>query len=74
MKQFAKEQGLTYAEFGFVHGNKEVIGTLRHVAEQVKIMGNVAKVEVKEAVEKRNAAAGGKPRVANGNGIHSKEH
>ena len=74
VKEFAKEQGLTYAEFGFVHGNQEVIGTLRHVAEQMKIMGKVAKVEVKEAVEKRNAAAEPKPRVANGNGIHLKEH
>ncbi|PPQ70486.1 hypothetical protein CVT26_013993 [Gymnopilus dilepis] len=57
VKQFAKEEGLTYAEFGFIDGNHEVLGTLRHVAEQVKIMGKVAKVEAKEAVEKRIKAS-----------------
>ncbi|KAF9042226.1 delta 8-sphingoloid desaturase protein [Panaeolus papilionaceus] len=45
VKQFAKEEGLEYAEYGFLHGNKEVIGVLRHVAEQVKIMGKVAESE-----------------------------
>ncbi|KAF9481010.1 delta 8-sphingolipid desaturase [Pholiota conissans] len=54
VKEFAKEQGLVYAEFGFVDGNKQVIGTLRGVAEQVKIMRKVVKVEVEEAVGKRN--------------------
>jgi delta8-fatty-acid desaturase len=54
VKEFAKEQGLTYAEFGFVQGNRDVIGTLRAVADQVKIMGEVCREEVKEAVEKRN--------------------
>ncbi|KAF7784649.1 hypothetical protein Agabi119p4_814 [Agaricus bisporus var. burnettii] len=57
VKEFAKEQGLTYAEFGFVDGNKEVLGVLRGVAEQVKLMGKVAKAEAKEAVEKKIAAA-----------------
>jgi delta8-fatty-acid desaturase len=74
VKQFAKEQGLTYAEFGFVHGNQEVLGTLQHVAEQVRIMGKVAKSEAREAVEKRNMAADVKLRAPNGNGVHLKEH
>ncbi|KAG6912017.1 hypothetical protein DXG01_000265 [Tephrocybe rancida] len=55
VKEFAQEQGLTYAEFGFVSGNAEVIGVLRGVAEQVKLMGKVANVEVTEAIEKRLA-------------------
>jgi len=41
---------LSYAEFGFLEGNAEVISTLRSVAEQVKILGHVAKKEVQEAV------------------------
>ncbi|KAF9535401.1 delta 8-sphingoloid desaturase protein [Crepidotus variabilis] len=73
VKQFAKEEGLTYAEFGFVEGNGEVISTLRHVAEQVKIMGKVAKEEVREAVEKRNMAVKANlKRASNGHGL--KEH
>ncbi|KAF9559143.1 delta 8-sphingoloid desaturase protein [Agrocybe pediades] len=53
VKQFAKDEGLAYSEFGFVEGNYEVLGTLRHVANQVKIIGRVAKAEVDEALEKR---------------------
>ncbi|KDR84917.1 hypothetical protein GALMADRAFT_233386 [Galerina marginata CBS 339.88] len=56
VKRFAKEEGLVYAEFGFVEGNREVIGTLRAVAEQVRIMGRVASAEVEEAVEKKMKA------------------
>lgn len=55
VKEFAQEQGLTYAEFGFVDGNAEVIGVLKGVAEQVKLMSKVANVEVQEAIEKRLA-------------------
>lgn len=55
VKEFAQEQGLTYAEFGFVDGNAEVIGVLKGVAEQVKLMGKVAKVEIQEAIAKRSA-------------------
>jgi len=53
VKEYAKEQGLVYAEFGFVHGNGEVIGVLRGVAEQVKVVGMVAREEAREAVEKK---------------------
>ena len=53
VKEFAKEQDLGYAEFGFLDGNSEVLGVLKGVADQVKIMTNVARVEVKEAIEQR---------------------
>lgn len=60
VKQFAKEEGLTYAEFGFVDGNHQVLDTLRHVADQVKIMGTVARVEANEAIEKKMQATDAK--------------
>ncbi|PFH50815.1 hypothetical protein AMATHDRAFT_47622 [Amanita thiersii Skay4041] len=59
VKEFAKEQGLEYAEFGFVHGNKEILGVLRDVAQQVKLIGKVAAIEAQEAVEKKLAASEG---------------
>jgi delta8-fatty-acid desaturase len=52
VKEFAKERGLVYAEFGFREGNGEVIGVLRGVAEQVAIMGRVADTEVREKLVK----------------------
>lgn len=52
VKEFAKERGLVYNEFGFVDGNRDVINTLRAVAEQVAIMGRVAEAEVREKMEK----------------------
>lgn len=48
VKDFAKEQGLEYAEFGFVEGNEEVRGVLRQVAHQAKIVGMVADAHVRE--------------------------
>ncbi len=50
VKDFAKEQGLEYAEFGFVSGNGEVCSTLKGVADQLKIMDMVASAEIKEAL------------------------
>jgi sphingolipid 8-(E)-desaturase len=61
VKEFAKQEGLTYAEFGFVDGNQEVIGVLKNVAEQVKILREVAKTEVKEALSKKMAACDATP-------------
>ena len=52
VKEYCDEQGLKYAEFGFVEGNKDVLGVLKNVADQVKIVGKVADAEVVEAVEK----------------------
>lgn len=66
VKEFAAAEGLTYAEFGFVDGNQEVIGTLRHVAEQVKILSKVANAEVKGAMEKNNGG------TSDSNGIYFK--
>lgn len=48
VKEFAKEQGLEYAEFGFVAGNEEVRGVLKQVADQVKIVGMVADAHIQE--------------------------
>jgi delta8-fatty-acid desaturase len=53
VKQFAEEQGLEYAEFGFLEGNAEVRGVLRGVAEQVKIIGMVAEGEIQNALTKK---------------------
>jgi sphingolipid 8-(E)-desaturase len=73
IKEFCKEEGLTYAEFGFVKGNKEVIGVLREVAgmvkdigQQIKLVADVASVEAREAVNKKIAQ---KERNCNGNGV-----
>lgn len=54
VKQFAAEQGLEYAEFGFVQGNAEVRSVLKSVADQVKIVGMVAESEVREAMAKKH--------------------
>ena len=51
VKQFAKEQGLEYAEFGFFDGNGEVRGVLRSVAEQVRVIHRVAEGEVQGAIK-----------------------
>ncbi|KAJ7601218.1 delta 8-sphingoloid desaturase protein [Mycena floridula] len=56
VKQFAKEEGLRYAEFGFVRGNQDVLGVLRSVAQQVQLMKDVVQVEVRQAVEKKISA------------------
>ncbi|KAF5364938.1 hypothetical protein D9758_008084 [Tetrapyrgos nigripes] len=73
VKEFSKEEGLTYAEYGFVKGNQEVIGVLREVAgmvkdfgQQVKLVAEVASVEAEEAVNKKIAQ---KEISYNGNGV-----
>lgn len=52
VKEFAKEQGLEYAEFGFIQGNGEVLTVLKEVAQQARIVQMVASEEVKHALEK----------------------
>jgi len=52
VKEFAKERGLVYAEFGFREGNGAVVGVLRGVAEQIAIVGRVADAEVREKLAK----------------------
>ncbi|CAF0873204.1 unnamed protein product [Adineta ricciae] len=41
VKQFADEVGLTYHVYGFVHGNAKVLGVLKDVAMQIKLMRDV---------------------------------
>ena len=53
VKQFAKEQGLVYAEFGFIKGNGDVLNVLKAVADQVRIVGAVADKEISEAIVKK---------------------
>ncbi|KAJ7783716.1 delta 8-sphingoloid desaturase protein [Mycena maculata] len=53
VKEFAKEQGLVYAEFGWISGNQDVLSVLKNVADQVKLIGTVASAEAKEAVDKK---------------------
>jgi delta8-fatty-acid desaturase len=50
VKQFAEEQGLEYAEFGFLEGNGQVRDTLRGVANQLRILKTVADSEIQEAI------------------------
>ena len=51
VKEFAREQGLEYAEFGFIEGNQEVRGVLKSVAQQAKVVGMVAGAHVQGAVD-----------------------
>lgn len=53
VKEFAKEQGLEYAEFGFLEGNGEVRDTLRGVADQLKIIKLVADSEIHDAMNSK---------------------
>ncbi|KAK2461969.1 hypothetical protein APHAL10511_006432 [Amanita phalloides] len=57
VKEYAREQGLTYAEFGFINGNKEVLGVLQQVADQVKLLSKVASAEAQEALDKKLAVS-----------------
>ncbi|KIJ21813.1 hypothetical protein PAXINDRAFT_173862 [Paxillus involutus ATCC 200175] len=55
VKQFAKEQGLVYAEFGFIRGNGEVLSVLKGVADQARIVGMVADNEIREAIGRKDS-------------------
>lgn len=48
VKEYAKERDLKYHEFGFIRGNGQVLDVLKDVAEQARIIGMVAREEVKE--------------------------
>ncbi|PCH33716.1 fatty acid/sphingolipid desaturase [Wolfiporia cocos MD-104 SS10] len=50
VKEYAKEQGIEYAEFGFVEGNGDVRSVLKSVGDQLRIVGMVADAEIKEAL------------------------
>ncbi|KAG9314310.1 fatty acid desaturase-domain-containing protein [Chiua virens] len=53
VKQYAKEQGLVYAEFGFIEGNGDVVNILKAVADQARLIGVVADKEIQEAISKK---------------------
>ncbi|KAJ7225577.1 delta 8-sphingoloid desaturase protein [Mycena pura] len=59
VKEFAREQGLVYAEFGWINCNQDVLGILQGVADQVGLVGKVADAQVKDVLEKM-AHFGGK--------------
>lgn len=50
--KFASENGLEYAEHGFVAGNGQVLDVLRNVGEQVKFMSKVAASEASQNIHK----------------------
>src|SRR5258705_6013557 len=58
VKEFANQQGLEYAEFKWIDGNREVLGVLEGVAEQAKILGIVAECRVREKVNGQQSDAG----------------
>lgn len=51
VKEYTAEQGLEYHEFGFIGGNGQVLGVLKDVANQARIIGMVAQEEVQEAMQ-----------------------
>ncbi|KAF7361159.1 Delta 8-sphingoloid desaturase protein [Mycena sanguinolenta] len=53
VKEFAAEQGLVYAEFGWINGQKDVLGVLKSVADQVKLIGTVANIEAKDVIDRK---------------------
>ena len=53
MKEFAQEQGLEYAEFGFIQGNQDVRDVLANVAAQARVVKMVADSEIREAIYKQ---------------------
>jgi delta8-fatty-acid desaturase len=53
VKDFTAEQGLVYAEFGWINGQKDVLGVLKSVADQVKLIGTVADGEVAEVMGRK---------------------
>ncbi|EJT99489.1 delta 8-sphingoloid desaturase protein [Dacryopinax primogenitus] len=54
VKLYAQEQGLEYAEFGFVETNGQVLGVLREVANQVEVFCKVAKAEAEGNLSQGN--------------------
>jgi delta8-fatty-acid desaturase len=51
VKQFCKERGVEYHEFGFVEGNQDVQNVLREVANQVRIVKRVASAEIDKTIK-----------------------
>lgn len=51
VKAYAAERDLEYHEFGFLGGNGQVLGILKDVADQARIVRMVAQGEVKEVMQ-----------------------
>ena len=54
VKEYAKEQGLEYAEWGIVETNGQVLGVLREVAGQVEVFCKVAKADAEGNLSQGN--------------------
>ncbi|KAL1407169.1 hypothetical protein Q8F55_006583 [Vanrija albida] len=48
VKEYCKDNDLKYLEYGWLHGNKQVLATLRDVADQLALLKKVADKEIKE--------------------------
>jgi sphingolipid 8-(E)-desaturase len=53
--EFCKEVGIPYTIYGFVEGNKEVIGRLGEVGQQVKVWEECRKVAARDLIEGKYA-------------------
>ena len=47
VRPFAERHGLKYEEYSFVDGNKKVLGVLKDIADQVKLLGKVAAAQAR---------------------------
>ncbi len=47
VKEFCKEQEMEYAEYGFVEGNRRVLGVLKDVADQLTLLKKVAEADAR---------------------------
>ncbi|KAF7895522.1 uncharacterized protein EAF01_009484 [Botrytis porri] len=51
VREFYEDVGIPYVSFGFVRGNKEVIGRLGEVAAQLRVLEECRKVAARDLVE-----------------------
>ncbi|KAL5340993.1 fatty acid desaturase-domain-containing protein [Aspergillus crustosus] len=51
IREFCEEAGIPFALYGFVDGNRRVVGALREVSRQAKVLERCREVMVKEAVD-----------------------
>ena len=51
VREFCVETGIPYAIYGFAEGNREVLGRLGEVAQQVKVFEACRRVCAREAVD-----------------------
>ncbi|TGO37112.1 hypothetical protein BHYA_0105g00030 [Botrytis hyacinthi] len=51
VREFCEEMGIPYVRFGFVKGNREVIGRLAEVAAQLRVWEECRKVAVRDLME-----------------------